>query len=158
MILPDYLLKDWAGNGGLTPYDPECVNPASVDLRWSGRYRTCTHLGWSDVKESDELIIQPGHLHLLDTMEVVNMPIDCCGMITLKSSMGRQGLEHLHAGFFDPGFCGTATLEMHVVGPHAVTLVKGQRVVQITIMEMIDKPNNIYAGKYQGDLAPTPSK
>ena len=34
-----------------------------------------------------------------------------------KSSTGRIGLEHLHAGWIDPGFCGQLTLEFKNVAP-----------------------------------------
>ena len=158
MILPDWKLKEWALNGGLYPFDPECVNPASIDLRWSGRYRRTREWGWSDVLDADQLIVCPGELVLMDTVEKICMPKNCCGMITLKSSIGRLGLEHMHAGFFDPGFRGTATLEMYVAAPWNVKIERGQRIVQIVMMEMLGEPDRLYNGRYQGDLSPMPTK
>lgn len=157
-ILPDYALRRWAANGGLTPFDEALINPASVDLRWSGRYRETLGGDWSLVRECRDLSIKPGHMYLLDTLEVIRMPEDCCAMIMLKSSLGRRGLEHMHAGFFDPGFCGTATLEMYGAAPWPITISVGQPLVQIIMMLMTNVPERLYAGRYQGDMMPMPNK
>ena len=39
MILPDHELRQWIANGGITGSDHYEVNPASVDLSFSGRFR-----------------------------------------------------------------------------------------------------------------------
>lgn len=161
MIINDYELTKWAMNGGLDPFNYDCVNPASIDLRWSGRFRAPVGFAveaWSEVCELDQLVLTSNKLMLLDTLEVVTMPPDHCGMIALKSSMGRMGLEHMHAGFIDPGFRGTITLEMCVVSPWKVTLVKGQRIVQLMLMKMSSPPIHLYSGRYQGDMQPMPHK
>jgi dCTP deaminase len=163
MIWPDWLLRKWLLEaGGLKPYDMECVNPASVDLRWSGRYRRALDTGvWSEVykmQDHEHLVIRPGELVLMDTLETICMPSNCCGMITLKSSIGRMGLEHMHAGFFDPGFHGTGTLEMYGAAPWPIKIKPMQRIVQIVLMELHGYPDDQYNGRYQGDLEPMPYK
>jgi dCTP deaminase len=105
--------------------------------------------------ETAALELKPGKLMLLDTMETVRIPNDCCGMLSLKSSMGRIGLEHMHAGFFDPGFIGTATLEVYVAAPWPVIIEQGQRIVQLTLMKMLAEPDVLYNGKYQNQSTPT---
>lgn len=159
MFLNDMQLRSWASNGGLTPYTPECINPASVDLRWSGRYRMAYPEGWGTAQEADTLTMPPGVLFLLDTLEYITMPNDACGWLALKSSMGRMGLEHLHAGFFDPGFHGTGTLEMETRAPWPVTITKGQRIIQLALT-MVATPERTYqaTGRYNGQNTPQPAK
>ncbi len=159
MILPDYAIRDWAEHGGLSPFDPSCINPASVDLRWSGRIRVAHREGWSGVEERDEWILRPGSLYLLDTLEVVTMPNDLAGVLALKSSMGRQGLEHLHAGFADPGFTGTLTLEMEVRAPWPILLARGQRIMQLILERMEGAPERPYSvtGRYCRQNEPQPA-
>lgn len=158
--MPDWMLKEWAcKRDGLIPFELKCVNPASVDLRWSGKWRSSTYDGgWSEVHEAEVMTIQPQRLVLMDTLEAVRMPDDWAGQITLKSSIGRAGLEHMHAGWIDPGFCGTITLEMYVAAPWPVTIHKHQRLVQLTLIQLAAKPHQIYNGRYQGDYMPTPPK
>ena len=162
-ILNDRLIRQWAEAGGLTPFDPACVNPASVDLRWSGRWRYSTEAGWSDVCEIESyayLSLPRGGLYLLDTIEVVTIPTHLCGYLYLKSSIGRQGLEHLHAGFFDPGFTGTATLEIVNTAPWPVTITRGQRLVQLVLEQMAEPPLVPYTqtGRYNGQRGPQPAR
>jgi len=39
MIFADSEIDVWGVLGGIDPFDEECVNPASIDLRWSGSYK-----------------------------------------------------------------------------------------------------------------------
>ncbi len=85
------------------------------------------------------------------------MADDLAGMLALKSSMGRQGLEHLHAGYVDPGFVGTLTLEMEVRAPWPILLARGQRIMQLILERMEDIPDAPYylTGRYCGQSEPT---
>lgn len=159
MFLNDTQLRAWASGGGLTPYAPECINPASVDLRWSGRYRLAYPEGWGVVVEAAQLTMRPGQLFLLDTLETITIPDNTCGWLALKSSIGRMGLEHLHAGFFDPGFHGTGTLEMENRAPWVVTISIGQRIIQLALAD-VAIPERTYqvTGRYNGQSAPQPAK
>lgn len=168
MFWNDVRLKKWAEDGGVNPFDPETINPASIDLRWSGRARIFVppalcdfggNEGWSDIKEFGELRLIPGFLYLLDSREYVSIPTTCVGWLALKSSMGRKGLEHLHAGFFDPGFHGTATLEVEVRAPEALTIVKGQKIIQMALAECYE-PERDYTktGRYNGQVGPTSAR
>ena len=163
MVIADFELRRWAENGGLDPYDPECINPASVDLRWSGKFRVADYDGWSKVypsRDRDILHIEPHQLYLLDTLEYITVPDNWCGVIALKSGIGRTGLEHLHAGFFDPGFAGTATLEITNMAPWTAELRPFQPIIQIVFYVMKNTPKKVYAdvGHYQGQREPTPAR
>ena len=148
----------WAQGGGVVPFDPALTNPASLDLRCSGRWRKAVNTPerWTAVQDSDEIVINQGELYLLDTIETVTMPPDFGGMLMLKSSMGRMGLEHLHAGWFDPSFSGTATLEITNLHPYPVTLKRGQPIVQLVLIKMAQLPRRGYdvTGRYNGQAEP----
>jgi len=163
MVIPDFDLQHWATNGGLTPYTSGFINPASIDLRWSGKYRVAEPQGWTKIYtlgEHDILSIPPGELFLLDTHEYIKVPKNWCGLIALKSGIGRTGLEHLHAGFFDPGFEGTATLEVTNMAPWIVELRPLQPIIQIVFYKMFSEPYEDYSkvGHYQGQDEPTPAR
>lgn len=149
MILPDWALKQWAKSGGVEPYDPACINPASIDLK----------LGYEfiDLKDgrlfrSVRPIIYPGDAYLATTLEYIRMPIHCTGVVYLKSSLARQGLDHALAGFVDPGFEGNLTLELHA--HRRVKLRAEQRIIQLVLQECYE-PDKPYAGRYQGQKGPT---
>lgn len=165
MIIPDFMIELWATSGGVEPFNKGHINPASLDLTWSGKAKLAApdpvkEGDWIDLEERDDIILRPGRFYLLDTTEYLKVPKDWSGNLMLKSSIARLGVEHSHAGFFDPGFEGTATLEIHVISPWSVRLIRGQRIVQIAFSLMYAKPVADYQvrGRYNGQRGPTPAK
>lgn len=160
MILPDYKIREWASNGGITPFAEECINPASIDLRWSGRQRQAFPNGWGDVYEEKFLDICPGDFYLLDTLETVHIPNNWSGQLQLKSSMGRTGMNHIMSGYVDPEFYGTLTLEIYNPAPWPITITRGQRIVQMVLHKLCAPPDKSYAvtGRYNGQSAPEPAR
>lgn len=160
MILPYQDIVKWASSGGVSPYDPELVNPASIDLRWSGRFRMATPNGWGDETLAECLTLHRGEFFLLDTLEYIKVSVHHAGLLSLKSSLGRSGLEHLHAGWFDPGFEGTATLEVENRAPWSLNIAKGQPIIQLALIEMKAEPMVSYrdVGRYQHQRGPTQAK
>lgn len=175
MILPDFLLHAWARRN-VAPYAPELINPMSIDLRWSGRIRvpiaTYTVFEWWPNKPSVEYLDQfwhpdedvthvelpPGAFVLLDTLEYLTFGAWFSGLLMLKSSSGRAGMEHHHAGWFDPGFCGTGTLEITNTAPYPIRLRRGQPIVQMVVSFSL-RPMRHYGktGQYVGQRTPTPA-
>ena len=155
MILPDYELQIWAQDGGIDAdsYDPANINPASIDLRFSGRV---INLSTGDEHTVGKLSIEPGDAVLVDTLEYITMPLDCAGTLYLKSSLARIGLDHALAGWVDPNFSGTLTLELHAHRP--IVIEKGQRIVQLVLQRMEGRPVQLYRGKYQHQYGPTEAR
>lgn len=179
MILNDKWIK--ANSWIFDPYDETMVNPASIDLRWSGRYRFPSYdvkfdglykyrtlktyekddlkIFWTDYREAEKLEIHPHDFVLLDTLETLQIPTNVCGLLMLKSSTGRFGIEHHHAGFFDPGFGlgnpSTATLEITNTSPFILEIKRGQPLVQMVFF-MAEEPEKDYrfTGRYNGQRVP----
>lgn len=160
MILSDMELAEWAATRGIIPYEPGLVNPASVDLRWSGRFRVGSRSGWLDARETESLLVMPGRTYLLDTLETVSLPSSLAGLMTLKSSTGRMGLLLSHAGWVDPGFIGTLSMVLSNGTQWPVALSQGQKLAQIAVMRMSKEPARDYTltGRYGGQSEPTPAK
>lgn len=155
MFWNDVKLTQWAATH-VEPFSLECVNPASIDLKWSGKAKIATSDGWSDVFYSDHITLERGNLYLMDTLEYIYMPDNAVGWLALKSSMARLGLENLHAGFFDPDFNGTATLEIENRAPWPITLKKGQRIIQLALCDcMLPARPYTEVGHYCGQVGPT---
>jgi len=184
MILPDHELRAWAETR-VTPYDPELINPASIDLRlgntmcipksfwaWSVRElvrqiqsgfgSTPGQWGgkWTEPFEFDSYYMFPNDFVLCHSLEYTTLELNQVAMLYLKSSLGRIGLEHLHAGFGDPGFSGQWTFELKNVAPWPIKLVAGQRLMQLVVMRMSSPPEKGYGetGRYQGQMGPTEAR
>lgn len=156
MILPDYLLRRWASNDGVEPFDPACINPASIDLRVATDHVVGLN-GWErEPGASMALYLVVGDPVLVSTIEYIKIPHDCAGVVYLKSSLARQGLDHALAGFVDCGFEGSLTLELHAHCP--ITLHHNQRIIQLVLHRLEAPPESTYHGRYQGQTGPTPAR
>lgn len=155
MLANDRIIIEWARAGGVTPFDPVLVNPASLDLRLGGEFIV---LDTGDRFSTNEITILPGKAILATTLEYIIMPSIYAGAVYLKSSMARLGLDHALAGWVDPGFHGELTLEFHSHTP--ITLRKGQKVCQLALFKLIDYPERDYTvtGRYNGQRGPTMAK
>lgn len=137
----------------VSPYEPEQINPASVDLRIGNEFielRSGSHF------KQDTLQLSFGDAVLATTVEHVAIPSGYAAMLLLKSSRAREGLDHALAGWIDPGFEGQLTMELHA---HRDVMVQaGQRVVQMVLHRMVAAPERPYQGRYQGQIGPTESR
>jgi dCTP deaminase len=139
----------------ITPWDASMVQPASVDLRLGRSFRVfhnhrVTSIDLADppenlteqvVCEGDEpFVIHPGEFALGRTEEWVELPDDIVARIEGKSSLGRLGLiVHATAGFCDPGWKGTLTLELANLTRVPILLRPGLPIAQLSFMTL-DRP------------------
>ncbi len=139
----------------IDPWDAGMVQPASVDLRLGPSFRVFhnfrvesidlaeppTNLTEHVQVGSDEsFVIHPGEFVLGRTEEWVELPDDLVARIEGKSSLGRLGLiVHATAGFVDPGFKGTLTLEITNLTRVPIVLWPGKPIAQLSFMTL-DRP------------------
>jgi dCTP deaminase len=181
MILSDRSILEAVSLGRLEidPFSKNALQPSSVDLRVGPAFRIFRNFGRDviDVKESLEnltelveiedghaLVLHPGEFVLGATAERIRIGTDLVGRLEGKSSLGRLGLLiHSTAGFIDPGFEGTVTLELSNVATLPIKIYPGMRIGQISFLQMTTEADRPYgsgelASKYQGQIGPTPSR
>ena len=166
-VLPDRYIQTMATEGMVKPYDHQLVNPASIDLRLGNVLLIESAVSpelipypLSRHTRDQPYLLQPHQFALADTLETISLPETVSGQIALKSSVARLGLEHLMAGWIDPGFSGTVTLELcNVRQLHAIPLGAGMRVAQLVLLRMVCAPSISYTktGRYMNQSQPTPS-
>jgi len=168
-----------AGRIRIDPWDPALVQPASVDLRLGDSFRVFhnyraesidlrdppENLTEEVVVANDEsFVIHPGEFCLGRTLEWVELPDDIVARIEGKSSLGRLGLiVHATAGFCDPGWKGTLTLELNNLTRVPIVLAPGLKIAQLSFMTL-DRPalrpygSSGLGSHYQGQRAATASR
>lgn len=152
MILPDWQIIELGERREMVaPFVRERVNPASIDLCISDEVVDIANN--RRVRCSDVIRINPGQYVLVSTVEAVRLPEDVAGQLVLKSSMGRRGVSMPAAGWVDPGFVGTLTVQLSACVP--VVLEVGQAFVQLVLYKMAGAPDRVYAGHYQGQRGVT---
>jgi dCTP deaminase len=168
-----------AGRIEIDPFDPQMVQPSSVDVRVDKSFRVFhnNRYPFIDVRQPMEdltelvvvedgrpFILHPGEFVLGQTLERVALPDDLVARLEGKSSLGRLGLLiHSTAGFVDSGFSGNLTLELSNVANLPITIYHGMPIGQLSFMRMDGPVEHPYgsrdtSNKYQGQTEPTPSR
>jgi len=154
-VLSDGTIRELIESGRIVidPFDPSMIQPASVDIRLGNSFRVfhnhrirsidlgdpprdlTEHVEIDD--EEGTFVIHPGEFVLGTTQEWVEIPDDVVCRIEGKSSIGRLGLVvHATAGFVDPGFKGTLTLEIANFNSVPIVLRPGLFICQLSFMAL----------------------
>ena len=180
-VLSDATILELVQTGRIRidPWDANLVQPASVDLRLGDSFRVFHNYRASaiDLREppsglteevvigdAEAFVIHPGEFCLGRTLEWVELPDDIVARIEGKSSIGRLGLiVHATAGFCDPGWKGTLTLELNNLTRVPIKLYPSLPIAQLSFMAL-DRPalrpygSPELGSHYQGQRAATESR
>lgn len=172
----EQLIKD----GYMQNVDPSCINAASLDLRLGNSIMTEKEGAWHpdggeiprliDYQKREKMgmkevtlgeggiILSPGEVILAHSVEVCNFPDNLAALFRIKSSMGRIFLEHMDAGWVDPGFNGTLTLEFKNMSQHhSILLRPGDKIGQLVFFRgnTVSEDKSYRArGNYNGAKGP----
>jgi dCTP deaminase len=82
------------------------------------------------------LLLHPGSLTLVPTLEWIQLPKNVKGVVTARSSWAREGLNIATANFINPGYNGIITLELSNLGQIPIALYPGVRIAQIAFYQI----------------------
>ena len=179
-IVPDFRLRE-IGATLIDPFDPEMVQPASIDVhldRYFYRAQTVDPTYVIDpvksnddcfeelfeVPEGETFLMNPKDFVLASTVQKLTVPTNMMARFEGKSSLGRIGLlTHITAGFIDPGFSGFITLELKNVTNFGIVLHPGMKIGQICFEDLSASVEFPYGSSengshYQDQVGPTLSK
>jgi dCTP deaminase len=181
-VLSDGTIRRLVEDGQIVikPWDASLVQPASVDLRLGDSFRVFHNhkVAAIDLRDGpperlteevvvtreEGFVIHPGEFCLGRTEEWVELPDDVVARIEGKSSLGRLGLiVHATAGFIDPGWKGTLTLELNNLTRVPIKLYPGLLIAQLSFMALDQTAERPYGSAelgshYQGQVAATESR
>ncbi len=181
-VLSDGTIRRMVEDGRIVikPYDAQLVQPASIDLRLGDTFRVFNNHKAAAIdlrqgppeglteqviaNEQDGFVIHPGEFCLGRTAEWVELPDDVVARIEGKSSLGRLGLiVHATAGFIDPGWKGTLTLELNNLTRVPIKLYPQLLIAQLSFMALDQPAQRPYGSEalgshYQGQVAATESR
>lgn len=154
------------GDKTLTPEEIQ-IEPASIDLTLGegfleplpnqiAGHGVCTTIASRPVQYKEltgNCLWIPAHGFMLArTAEYIRMPQHLTAFVEGRSSVGRLGLFVQNAGWVDPGFHGTITLELFNALPNPIAIPVGTRICQIVVAEAREVLTP-YRGKYQGQVS-----
>ena len=115
------------------------------------------------VAENEAFYMQPGDFALASTIESLELPNDLLGRLEGRSSIARLGITvHSTAAVFEPGWFGTATMELSNLGRMPVALYPGMRICAFsfeTLSSPVTTPYRLKKNnKYSGQQTPRASQ
>jgi dCTP deaminase len=161
VIVSDSSLRRLLASGEIVvePLEDYQLQPASIDLRLGDHFLKIDEnsvesitldqpLSYLEIKR-EQIVIPPQSFLLAVTREFIRLPADITAFVEGRSSIGRIGLFIQNAGWVDPGFAGTITLELFNANRLPIRLDAGRRICQIVFARMDSPASHPYAGKYQ---------
>jgi dCTP deaminase len=149
----------------ITPFSPELVGPASVDLTLANSFRVFRKVHQvievgddTDYREytdkieiapGQRILIMPGETVLGITQERLRLAPGLCGWLEGRSRFARLGLMvHISAPFMGPGIDSQQVLEMSNFGPAPLAVAPGLAICQFVFQRL--EGSEQYAGRFAG--------
>ena len=149
----------------ITPFSPDLVGPASVDLTLAGTFRVFRkvhqvievreHTDYRELTDKIEvltgkhILIMPGETILGITQERLRLGPGLCGWLEGRSRFARLGLMvHISAPFMGPGIDSQQVLEMSNFGPAPLAVYPGTAICQFVFQKL--DGNEHYEGRFAG--------
>jgi dCTP deaminase len=170
MLIPDHEIRRLCQQHAMvTPFNPDLLNPASIDVTIGGRIMVevpeAPELQMVSIEghtAADPFMVRPGMFLLAETREIFNLPDHVGAQFVLKSSRAREGWDHAEAGWCDPGWYGSRlTMELRNQRRwHDLALWPGMKIGQMKFLLVSGSVERSYAetGRYNADLGVTGSK
>lgn len=103
------------------------------------------------LKSGESFILHPNNFVLVSTKEYIKVPDDMILKMEGKSTLARMGILVHTAGFVDPGFEGTLTLEISNQSNLPVALYADMHICQIAV-EYLSSPAEVPYNKRKKSL------
>lgn len=101
------------------------------------------------------LLLHPGALALVPTLEWVKVPSDLMGMVTARSTWAREGLSIATATLIEPNYEGIVTLELANLGHIPIALYPGLEIAQIAFAQVEGKAERRDASQFRASFEPS---
>lgn len=163
-------------NAGVIDANPENINGSSIDITLAGTIKVeqwkdedpvvditdkSQSIAFCDVDiTKTPYILHAGEFCLASSVEVFNLPPNISAEYKLKSTMARNGLEHMNAGWCDPWWSNSQlTLELkNLTQYHSLLLKAGMKIGQVVFYKHETVPKDagyLVKGQYNGQRGAT---
>lgn len=175
MILSYNELKDLVAQGNVRNCINENINGSSIDVRlakdiliepaWVKNTVDPVNKNMPTLDEEDcekGFKLLPNQFCLARTIEEFKLPDRISMEFKLKSSIARCGLNHALAGWADPTWFGTLTLELkNYLSHQSIVLREGMKIGQVIFYKhkaVPEEKSYKLKGRYNGQVLTTQSK
>jgi dCTP deaminase len=132
----------------IVPYDPEHVKHCAYEMGVGGEaFVTSKPTDGPRLSAGSQVEIPPGQFGLLITAEIVTVPPDAIGFISIRAGIKFRGLVNVSGFHVDPGFKGQLKFAVYNAGSQTIRLDQGQRVFLIWLCDLDDPTGDVYRSR-----------
>src|SRR5215208_1466663 len=146
--------KTQSGQILIDPFNSDFVKNGAYELSLGAEAFITTER--NDTKQSldpgEQLTIPPGQFGLLLTEEVVNIPNDAIGFISVRFKKKRQGLVNVSGFHVNPGFRGRLKFAVYNAGSRKAVFNPGQELFTLWLSTFGQPETSPYNGEHQGQM------
>jgi dCTP deaminase len=129
----------------IIPYDPERVKHCAYEMGVGGEaFVTSKSSDGPRLSAGAQVEIPPGQFGLLITAEVVTVPPDAIGFISIRAGIKFRGLVNVSGFHVDPGFKGQLKFAVYNAGSQPIRLDQGQPIFMIWFCDLDDPTKDLY--------------
>lgn len=143
----------FARASGVSHVDPKS-HALSLDQEQTRERRLRQKFSRSEFRFADPLLLHPGSLTLVPTLEWIQLPNNIKGVVTARSTWAREGLSIATANFINPGYNGIITLELANLGHIPIQLYPGLRIAQVAFYTVNKPVKHVRQGQFGMSFEP----
>ena len=134
------------------PYNEKRVKHAAYELSLGDEaFITSSKTGKKEIiPEREQIVIEPGQFGLLITKEIITIPEDTIGFISIKAGIKFRGLINVSGFHVDPGFRGYLKFSVYNAGSKNIVLDLGKPVFLIWFCSLDEPTTDTYSGTHAG--------
>ncbi|MBI2907900.1 MAG: 2'-deoxycytidine 5'-triphosphate deaminase [Chloroflexi bacterium] len=150
------------GEIDISPFDPDCLGPASYDLKLGKRAIITKALSLSelkqkvagqelrelDVEKEKSISVPGGGFALVTSLESIRLSRAYAGHIGMKTYYVRKGILLLSGLQIDPGWDGVLVFGLANVSPRTMTLDFKDPLCTIELHRLAQEAGQVYDGTY----------
>lgn len=120
-------------------FNTDNIQHGAYELTLGSEVFTTTVCEKFAINDGSQISIPPGQYALLITNEIVKIPSDTIGFISIKARSKLRGLVNVSGFHVDPGYNGKLKFGVYNAGPTNIVLSQGQRIFLIWFSSL-DEP------------------
>jgi dCTP deaminase len=130
----------------LVPFDPQRINPASIDLT-VGEHVIDMSGAATQISRDEPYSLRHGHSVNLATAEVVGLTARYVGRVGGTTELAKLGLILSHGFQVDPGFRGVLEFSLFNGGSNDFVIAPGLPIISLEVCALLEEPRETYPEK-----------
>lgn len=151
-------VKNGPGKNIVTPFSPARIKHGAYELSLGKEaYVTSSDDGKKTLlSEGAQFVVPPGQFAMLLTEEVVQIPPETIGLISIKAGIKFRGLVNVSGFHVDPGYKGKLKFSVYNAGSQKILLTQNQPLFLLWLVNLDVPTKDIYThGEKGGGITAT---